>query len=78
MDRIKERAEQAVEKYDYSYLYHYQDIAEDCFKEGFTEGALQQRDLDIEKAINWLVAEGFFGCPDSKGARGLRKVMEED
>lgn len=49
----------------------------DLIEETYKKGATDQQAIDIEKAIDWLVSNGFFGRKDSWGATYFRKAMTE-
>lgn len=46
MTKLKKRAEAALESYDWTIYYHYSELTEDSFKEGYIQGATEQRAID--------------------------------
>ena len=48
MKAIKERAKEALNKYDHNIYYHYSELTEDSFVDGYIEGATEQQAIDEE------------------------------
>ena len=58
MTKLKKRAEAALESYDWTIYYHYSELTEDSFKEGYIQGATEQEAIDhSEEHLNWIIKQ---------------------
>lgn len=77
---IEKRAE------EYADMARGQYYAHDCLKDAVSNatysnyiiGATEQREIDINKAVKWLVNHECFGCEDSVLATAFREAMMEE
>ena len=60
MATIEERAKAALYSYDWNIYYHYSELTEDSFKDGYIQGATEQKAIDIDKAKNAFCHKCFL------------------
>lgn len=48
----------------------------DFYLAGFMKGQSVQKELDIDRAVEWLVEHEFFACKDSYHSTAFREAMK--